>query len=277
MTDLTAPFGTYALPAKRETLRKRADTCGDTRTGRWTISYFRKRAFKGMGGPFDVQVMTGVNARLYPRSNRCEKRVFAGQQIWDAVERAALLDALKYSKRSPFVFFDVGANVGLYSLILAAKARETQTPTLITAIEPDAVNRERLAFNIKASGAGIKILPYAVSDEDGEGVMGGGETNRGEVKLLARTTGDTVLIKTLLSAVRETKTKHINAMKLDIEGHDLRALTAFFNTASQSLWPRLLILETGREPTTPLLELCQKYGYTINARNGINTVLTQIK
>ena len=116
------------------------------RTGRWTISYFRKRAFKGMGGPFDVQVMTGVNARLYPRSNRCEKRVFAGQQIWDAVERAALLDALKYSKRSPFVFFDVGANVGLYSLILAAKARETQTPTLITAIEPDAVNRERLAF-----------------------------------------------------------------------------------------------------------------------------------
>ena len=81
-------FGHYALPAKREALRKRADKFASTRIGRLGISLYRKQAFKGLSDPFDVQVMLGVNARLYPRSNRCEKRAFAGVQIWDAEERA---------------------------------------------------------------------------------------------------------------------------------------------------------------------------------------------
>jgi len=67
-------------------------------------------------------------------------------------------------------------------------------------------------------------------------------------------------------------------MKVDIEGYDLKALTCFFAKAPEELWPALLILETGREPTTPLLELCEQHGYTITKRAGINTILErQIK
>jgi hypothetical protein len=62
-------------------------------------------------------------------------------------------------------------------------------------------------------------------------------------------------------------------MKVDIEGHDLKALTAFYKSASKKLWPKLLILETGRDPVTPLLEVCTGHGYTITKRAGINTVL----
>lgn len=272
-------FGHYALPAKREALRKRADKFAGSRIGRLGISLYRKQAFRGLSDPFDVQVMPGVNARLYPRSNRCEKRAFAGVQIWDAEERAALIEALDASKTSPFVFLDVGANVGLYSLILAAHAKAMQKDIRILAFEPDPTNRARLAFNIKASDANIQVLPYAVSDQDGEGFMGGGATNRGEVRLQDKG-GDSedkddqsVQIKTLYGILAEQGLSRIDAMKVDIEGQDERALTAFFEHAPQTLWPRLLILETGRDETTSLLELCTGHGYTITKRTGINSIL----
>lgn len=274
-------FGHYALPAKREALRKRADKFASTRIGRLGISLYRKQAFKGLSDPFDVQVMAGVKARLYPRSNRCEKRAFAGVQIWDAEERAALTDALDARTIAPFVFLDVGANVGLYSLILAAHAKTTGQDIRILAFEPDPTNRSRLAFNIKASDANIQVLPYAVSDEDGEGFMGGGNTNRGEVQLrdkdeedaTVEEDGQPVQIKTLYGVCEEQGLSRIDAMKVDIEGHDERALGAFFKHAPKTLWPHLLILETGRDETTSLLELCTGHGYTITKRTGINSIL----
>ncbi|PHQ66935.1 MAG: FkbM family methyltransferase [Robiginitomaculum sp.] len=272
-------FGHYALPAKREALRKRADKFASTRIGRLGISLYRKQAFKGLSGPFDVQVMLGVNARLYPRSNRCEKRAFAGVQIWDAEERAALAAALDASTIAPFIFLDVGANVGLYSLILAAHAKTTGKDIRIVAFEPDPANRARLAFNIKASEANIQVLPFAISDEDGEGFMGGGDINRGEIRLQDNVDDSDekneqpVQIKTLYGVCEEQGLSRIDAMKVDIEGHDERALTAFFERAPKALWPCLLILETGRDATTSLLELCTGHGYTITKRTGINSIL----
>lgn len=266
-------FGAFALPVAREALRKSAAKFKNTRAGRLGISYYRKRAFKDLADPFDVTVLPGVNARLWPRSSRCEKRVFAGQQIWDRAERRALINAMKGSTRKPFIFLDVGANVGLYSLILAAKARDAQISTRILAIEPDVTNRERLEFNIAASGAGIEVLPVAISDKRGSGSMIGGEVNRGEVRLDTDGSADKVKVETLYRICTSNKVFHVDAMKVDIEGYDLKALTCFFARAPEELWPSLLILETGRSPITPLLELCEQHGYTITKRAGINSIL----
>lgn len=279
MTVPAPKFGTYALPARRETLRRKADLCANSTVGKWMISYYRKRAFKNLESPFDIAVMPGVNARLWPHGNRCEKRAFAGVHVWDTVEHSVLAQALAHSDETPFVFIDAGANVGLYSLLLSARAYDAGKPIRIVAIEPDTTNRGRLEFNTKSSqeitNTKIEVLPYAISDQDGEGEMVGGDTNRGEVHLGTNTTQNSVPIKTLLGICNQTGITRIDAMKMDIEGHDERALRAFFATAPQSLWPELMILETGREPTTPLLELCLSHGYTLNTRAGINSVLTR--
>ena len=268
-----AAFGAFALPAAREALRKAAGKYKDTRIGRLSISYYRKRAFKDIADPIDVTVMPGVNARLWPRSSRCEKRVFAGHQIWDSAERHALISAMKASNRKPFIFMDVGANVGLYSLILAAEARQADIPVRILAIEPDTTNRARLEFNIAASDANIEVLPVAVSDKRGKGSMIGGSVNRGEARLDTDSTDNIVKVDTLYGICKSKKIYHVDAMKVDIEGYDLKALTSFFAKAPEELWPGLLILETGRDPTTPLLELCEQHGYTISKRAGINSIL----
>ncbi len=272
--EITPPFGTYALPPAREAWRKKADGYKNTRLGRALISRARKKALAGEKGPFDVQVDNGLVARLYPAGNRCEKRAFAGAQIWDPLEREALNTAIQSQTEPPFVFLDVGANVGLYSLYVNAYAQRANRAAQIIAIEPGVETCSRLEANIAANNANIQIIRAAVSDEPGTGFLGGGETNRGEAKLSAQSSEtERVVIDTLPRIARTLGIIRIDAMKVDIEGHDLKALTTFFEDASPKLHPSLLILETGRESVSPLIELCKANDYVVAERTKINTIL----
>lgn len=274
MFDLTPPFGTYALPPDREAWRQKASAYKDTRIGRALISRARKKALAGEDGPFDIEVEDGVYARLYPSENRCEKRAFAGVQVWDLPERMALKSAIENAVETPFVFLDVGANVGLYSLYVNAYARQADKAAQIVAIEPGVETCARLEANIAASEAHVQIIRAAVSDAPGTGHLGGGDINRGEAKLSAQSREtETVVIDTLPRIARTLGITRIDAMKVDIEGHDLKALTTFFEDASAKLHPALLILETGREPNSPLIELCAANDYVVAQRTKLNTIL----
>jgi len=275
--EIKPPFGTYALPPTREVWRKKAEGYKNTRIGRALISRARKKALAGDEGPFDVQVDDGVNARLYPYGNRCEKRAFAGVQVWDSTERLALKAAIETQIDTPFVFLDVGANVGLYSLFVNAYAKQTSRPVKIIAIEPGVETCSRLEANIAANKAIVQIIRAAVSDAPGTGYLGGGEINRGEAKLSARSEGsETVVVDTLPRIARTLGLTQIDAMKVDIEGHDLKALSTFFEDAAIKLHPKLLILETGRETSSPLIELCEANDYVVSERTKMNTILKKV-
>src|SRR5437016_6719812 len=72
-------------------------------------------------GGLDV-VRWGLRMRLHPRRNGCEKNALFTPQMYEPAERmelAAEIDKAKAANR-PFVFIDVGANVGLFSLFVAA-------------------------------------------------------------------------------------------------------------------------------------------------------------
>jgi len=272
--DITPPFGTYALPPAREAWRKKADSYKDTRVGRALISRARKKALNGENGPFDVQVEDGISARLYPSGNRCEKRAFAGVQVWDLTERLVLKSAIESHSELPFIFLDVGANVGLYSLYVNAYAKQAGRAVQIIAIEPGVETCARLEANIAASKANIQIIRAAVSDAPGTGYLGGGEINRGEAKLSAQSDGtETVVVDTLPRIARTLGITRIDAMKVDIEGHDLKALTTFFEDASKKLHPDLLMMETGRAAFSPLIELCEANDYVVAERTKMNTIL----
>jgi len=270
---LDPPFGTYALPPDRERWRKKADDHKDSRIGRLMISRARKRALAGQSGPFDVDINDAIVARLYPKTNRCEKRAFAGVQIWDAKERGALEQAVNGSDRDPFIFIDVGANVGLYSLFVNSYAKAAGKKAHIIAIEPDLENCARLEDNIKANNADIHILRAAVSDQPGMAYLSGGEINRGEVKLAQ--TGqpeDQVVVDTLTRIIRTLGITKIDAIKLDIEGHDYKAMKTFFEDTAPMLHPRIIIAETGNPESAPLIELCKEHKYMVSERTKLNSV-----
>jgi len=268
---INPPFGKLALPPKREAIRLSASRLSESRLGRWGISYRRKRAIRGLAEPFDVAVAPGVNARLYPSTNRCEKRALCGVQIWDFVERGALREAISAPSNTAFIFLDVGANVGLYSLFAQSYARAANRDIRLIAIEPSAEMGDRLTVNAAASKAEIELIRTAISTEAGQVFLSDGGGNRGEGQIAER--GETVSAMTLLQLCMQGDITQIDALKLDIEGMDIAVLSQFFEQAPASLHPHLLILEIDADSAAPLIELTARHAYLIQERTRMNIVV----
>ena len=268
MADVVAAFGTYALPRPLEQLRRFGLRLGRSAMARRTVSLIRRIVMAGRAGPFDVEPFPGQRARLYPHDNLSEKRVFAGAQFWDWAERAALGRAA--SGVSRFVFIDAGANAGLYTLSLRAEARGFRG----VAIEPDPENRARLMFTLAASDATeVTVSPVALASARGTARIASGHANRGELALSE--TGTEVETWPLLDVVRDAGLSHINALKIDIEGHEEPVLRGFLGDAPESLWPGMIVIEAQRGAETGALALLRDHGYQIVERTRMNAILTR--
>ena len=269
---LIPAFGAYALPKDREAWRRRAAKAGRGKIGQWSISLCRKRALRGLPPPFDVEISTALKARLYPQGNRCEKRAIVGVHIWDTEERAFMKAAILQNTET-FIFLDVGANVGLYSLYAAYYAQQAKRKIQIHAIEPDRENRRRLIDNARANGIALTVWPVAISNQSGQSFLQNHPDNRGEIKLGAPSKGESVNVTSLAEIISQSDLKKIDLLKLDIEGHDLRALTHLFENLDHSLYPKQLIIETGTPDDTPLMTLCYNQGYVVKGQGRLNLML----
>ncbi|MGM0585139.1 MAG: FkbM family methyltransferase [Pseudomonadota bacterium] len=273
---LDPPFGAHALPALREVLRRAADLA----PRRWIVSLLRRLAIAGLPGPFDVELFGGQRVRLHPRDNRTEKRALAGARFWDAEERAWLAGALETPGDGRFVFVDAGANAGLYTLSLRAEARRRGVALAALAVEPDPVNAGRLRDNLAASGAGeeVVVLAEALGAEAGEArFLSAGLANRGEARLAGEAAGDAVRVpvRPLLEAVRAAGLERIDALKIDLEGHEPEVMRAFLAQAPRALLPRFCVMETGRgEAGGALIGLMERAGYRLASRTRLNALLT---
>lgn len=243
----------------------------------WIAELARKTALGAAPGPFDIDIFNTQRARLHPHDNRCERRAIAGVKFWDGAERAALREAARDSGDAGFVFVDAGANVGLYTLSVRADAAALGTPFKALAIEPDPMNRQRLAFNLEASGAtDVRIAPVALAATPGKlELLSVGLQNRGEVRLAKAGAADTVEVDALplLDVVTGAGLDRIDAMKVDIEGQEAAVLDPFLLSAPNALKPRLLIVETSRDGRPALIELLQGHGYAVDRRVDINTIM----
>ena len=97
--------------------------------------------------------------------------------IWEA-EQLEDFAAICLTHRVDY-FLDIGANAGVYSILLASKNLGGE----IVAFEPDPGNRARLVANIAANNMQdrIRVVPYAVGDKAATvTLMEAGSHNRGE-------------------------------------------------------------------------------------------------
>jgi len=274
------PFGRLRLPASVEYLRSTANKMQDGVIARRVMSMARRLCLAGRADPIDVDLFHDGRARLYPRSNRCEKRVFLGVNSWDARERAVIAAVMRAASAArPFIFVDGGANVGLYSLFVAGEARRLNQDYRIIAIEPDPQNLGRLRFNIAATGARqVAIFAVALGEKPGHSVLLSEQSNRGEVRLAAsgaETQGGTpVEVRPLAAILAEAGAAEVDVLKLDIEGAELATLRGFFAQAPRSSWPRSIILEIerGGKPTEAAA-LCISAGYVLREKAHLNAIL----
>ena len=178
------------------------------------------------------------------------------------------------AERRQFVFVDIGANVGLFSLFVAACAGPDAR---ILAVEPEAGNFARLLFNI-AANPGIKIRPIrtALGDEPGELAIDLHRGDRGgtRTRKVDGTNGPLVQVQTLAQLFQDQGVERIDAMKIDVEGAEVSILLPFFGGSLESLWPRLILIEdAGDGWGTDLISFLRERGYSITARSKLNVML----
>ncbi|MFJ5370374.1 FkbM family methyltransferase, partial [Bosea sp. CER48] len=239
------PFGSFAPKAYLAHIIARTRAASDSFPGRKIAYALRRLGLRSLNGePVDIEAL-GAKMRLYPDGNVCEKRVLFTPQYFDTVEREMLAARL----RDGFTFIDVGANIGAYSLFVAAQAGRGAR---ILAVEPQPEIFSRLAYNIAQNPFGtVKAVACALADKPGELTLFIDQTNRGEssVRILNSSTGTAVKVPamTLLALVEGEGYDRIDAIKLDVEGAEDLILEPFLRDAPESLWPGFIIIEDSRQ------------------------------
>lgn len=161
----------------------------------------------------------------------CDLTQFVQRQLyfWGAYEGQYCKHWIALAKRSS-VIFDIGANVGLYSLLAA----EANPSAYISAFEPTSELVEVLTGNVGLNGfQNIRINGAAVGARAGEAILrecrGSDGTNEGMNYILPnggeRQSSDQIVpIISLDAYCRANLIDRIDLMKMDIEGGEYEAL-----------------------------------------------------
>lgn len=189
-------------------------------------------------GPLDVQYQ-GASFRFYHQASATERGALLNPDY--NIEE---LDFLRQHTPPGGVFVDVGANVGTYAMPMARHVGERG---IVIAVEPHPVTHARLAFNNAASRfTQVKLVAAAAGDTDGELMIETDGDNLGASHIVA---GDASARAIKVPSLRlqrileQSGASHVDALKIDIEGYEDRALMPFFTDAPQTLWPRAVVIE----------------------------------
>lgn len=267
----SAPFGAHAPSGLIAWILERTAEAKDGWASKRISFLLRRIAIARLAGrPVDIERL-GARMRLFPYNNVCEKRVLFTPQFFDPEER----EILRAHIRDGYVFVDVGANIGAYSLFVAALAGPSAR---ILCVEPQPAIFDRLVYNIRQNpGAAIKAVDCAVADKPGELTLFLDPRNSGEASVKIVGSGQAKPIRvpatTLLDLVEAEGYGHIDAIKLDVEGAEDIVLEPFLRKAPPALHPRLIIVEDGSGRwQIDLPALLAERGYRLLRKTRLNLV-----
>jgi FkbM family methyltransferase len=265
-----APFGAHAPTA--------AQTAVIALTQR---SGLKRGAFRPMmsrlvnllrAGPVDVHYQ-GAAFRLYHQMSATERGA-----LFNADYNREELDFLRAHVPEGGTFVDLGANVGTYALVLA---RHIGKGGKVIAVEPHPVIHARLAFNRNASAADqVRLVAAAVGPADGELLIETDGNNLGASHVVSgapSVNAIKVLSLRLVRILGDAGIAGVDALKIDIEGFEDRALIPFFEEAPPSLWPRAVVIEhlSRDEWQQDCIADMVARGYREAGRTRSNTLLTR--
>lgn len=265
------PFGTFAPQGLVARIIGWTRCASDSYLGRKLAYALRRLGLNSLKGrPVDIEAL-GARMRLYPQGNVCEKRVLFTPQYFDAQERELLAARI----REGFCFIDIGANIGAYSLFVAARAGRGAR---ILAVEPQPDVFARLTYNIAQNPFGtVKAVACALADKPGELTLFLDPANKGEssVRILRSSSAASVRVPatTLLALVQGEGYERLDAVKLDVEGAEDLILEPFLRDAPEALWPGFIIVEDSRGRwQSDLPALLESKGYRLVAQTRLNLV-----
>lgn len=223
---------------------------------------------------FDV-VRWGANLRLR-LDNVCERKALVSPVSFDNAE----IDSLTaYLQKPGAVFLDVGSNAGLYPVRLL----ESNPALRIVAIEPNPTMLARLHAHLETlnpkfqNTADISIVACGVSDTVGTATLHVDGENLGASGLSAGEKSGSAIeiaIQPLVEILKDQKITHIDALKIDVEGHEDKALLPFLQSAPDDLLPRGVLMEIshGDKWQSDMMQALTDRGYKVKQKTRLNTL-----
>lgn len=164
-----------------------------------------------------------LNALFYPGNVPFDKLFIPAiyHEIYYDSVYLDVINVLDKEKKDPIIV-DLGANIGITVQYFRDHAKK------VYAVEPTTENYEALKQNKKFNHwDNVELFKLAISSQDGEGEMRIYSKNHTSNSLVFRDPIDrefeTVKTQKLMTFLNENKIKHVDFMKMDIEGSE-RAL-----------------------------------------------------
>ena len=231
------------------------------------------RNWKDRYGPLVDIEYSGIRYRLNLLNNITDLRILTSHKRYDRKE----INALKAACKSG-TFIDLGANIGFYSLSLAAAGAK------VIAVEPNPKTLDRLSYNTELNefAPNITIIPVGVGEEGTFQLVSSGDLGSANIRpnnSINNESGNhesvTVQVRPLLDILHEQGVVKVDGLKVDIEGMEDRALLPFFKNAPTSLWPKCIVIEhcTRDHWDYDILSHMLSNGYKLGLQTRANSVL----
>jgi FkbM family methyltransferase len=219
----------------------------------------------GGGRPLDIE-FRDVMFRLEGGRNLIEYGILLNPD-YNAEDINFLLDGLPEGG----VIIDIGCNIGLYSLPLARAAGPNGR---CVSIDANPLMIARLTRNAALSGIGnVTAIASAVSDRDGSGHLAV-RKNDDAIVAVEETDAGPISVKRLASLLEATGIERIDVLKIDIEGHEDKALAPYLDTADRAMLPRRIVIEHP-EPNADYpgcVAAFARHGYRLAGRTRNNSL-----
>lgn len=162
------------------------------------------------------------------------------------------------------IVFDIGANIGAFSIYAAKSARR------IFAFEPESENYAQLQKNIALNRAtNIEIYKKAIGATHGKALLYRATANTGATSLVSKVSRDTEVVDviTLEEAMRIGGVERIDLLKMDIEGAEYQ----IFETVSDEVLSRIDAIEIETHPVPgknkkDIAQRLERSGFTVATR-----------
>lgn len=228
---LDRPWGSFTPNAAQRVLIKITQ---NSFLQRGKFRTWMAKLIMSMSSPLDVE-FRGCKFRVEPRLNLIDRGILTRPNY-----NAAEIEFLQEAVRDGGVAIDIGSNAGLFSLPIAQAAGQSGR---VLSIDANAHMIEHFAFNAKASGVeNVDLLHVAIGDREGLVDLQIRKNDAAIVRVQESAKGTTQM-RPLLAIVSDAGLKQVDALKIDIEGHEDAALVPFLQNAGDDLVPKRIVIE----------------------------------
>lgn len=221
---------------------------------------------RGDAGTLADVTRYGLKWRLDFSDNVTDRHILFSSRERDRKE----LRALGRACAGGGTLVDIGANTGYYAVRLAGSGIR------VLALEPNPAAYARLQCNIRLNSLDSRVtaLPVGVGD-DGEATLSFNDLGSGSTVSADAAHSVRVRLSPLAEILKAQGIGKVDALKIDVEGSEDRALAPFFRDAPRDLWPGCIVIEMCHRDrwVTDLVPFLQERGYRTDGRTRMNLIL----